>query len=198
MENYDLIASGFQEVIELISVSVDQLVEPLEIAAGICNQALLGERKILCCGNGRGAAVAQQFSISLVHRFEQERPALPATCLSSDGAMLSALATAVGSAEIYARQVRALGQAGDVLLGVAAGEGNSSIIQAIRAAHDRDMTVIVLGGGDCADVSSLLLPEDIEVHVPSGNPARIIEMQTMIVHCLCKLIDQSLFGSYEQ
>ena len=60
------------------------------------------------------------------------------------------------------------------------------------------MKVIVLSGGDCADISSLLLPEDIEVHVPSGNPARIIEVQTMIVHSLCKLIDQSLFGTYEQ
>ena len=198
MDNYDTIASGFQEVIELISVSVDQLEGPLQRAATMTTDALLAEHKILCCGNGPGAAVAQLFSIGLVHRFEHERPALPASCLSSDGSTLSALATSVGSQEIYSRQIRGLGQAGDILLGVAAGEGNSAIIQAIRAAHDRDMGVIILSGGDCADISSLLLEEDIEIHVPSASAARVIELQTMIVHCLCKLIDQSLFGSYEQ
>lgn len=198
MDNYDTIASGFQEVIELISLSVDQFVEPLQRAAAASSQALVGENKILCCGNGRGAAVAQLFSIAMVHRFEHDRPALPALCLSSDGGTLSALATAMGSPEIYARQVRALGQPGDILLGVAAGESNSSIIQAIRAAHDREMTVIILSGGDCADISSLLLPEDIEIHVPSSSAARIIELQTMIVHSLCKLIDHSLFGGHPQ
>ena len=198
MDNYNTISSGFQEVIELISVSVDQLEGPLQRAAAISTEALLAEHKILCCGNGPGSAVAQLFSIGLVHRFEHERPALPASCLSSDGGTLSALATSVGSQEIYSRQVRGLGQAGDILLGVAAGEGNGAIIQAIRAAHDRDMGVIILSGGDCADISSLLLEEDIEIHVASTSAARVIELQTMIVHSLCKLIDQSLFGTYEQ
>jgi len=197
MDSYDLISGGFQQVIELISVSVDQLADPVQRAAELSTGALLAENKILCCGNGPGAAVAQLFSTYLVHRFEQDRPALPALCLCDDGAAMSAIATASASQDIYSRQVRALGQAGDVLLGVAAGDGNASIIQAIRAAHDREMTVIVLSGGDCADISSLLLPEDIEVHVPSTSAPRIIEIQTMIVHCLCKLIDQSLFGSHD-
>lgn len=197
MDRYDTIAGGFQEIIELISVSVDTIATPLERAADLCTEALLNERKILCCGNGPGAAIAQLLTTALVHRFEQDRPALPATCLSGDGATMSAIATAAGSHEIYSRQVRALGQEGDILLGVAAGEGNSSLIQAIRAAHDRDMVAVVLSGGDCADVTSLLHPEDIEIHVPSNSPARIIELQTMIAHCLCKLIDQTLFGNYD-
>ncbi|MEP5764456.1 MAG: SIS domain-containing protein [Halieaceae bacterium] len=195
MDTYDSIAEDFQQVIELISVSVDTLAEPLERSVNACSQALLGENKILCCGNGPGAAVSQIFSAGMIHRFEQERPALPALCLSGDGATLSAIATAATN-EIYSRQVRALGQGGDVLLAVAAGDGNGSIIQAIRAAHERDMVVILLSGGDCTDVSSLMLPEDIEIYVSTNSPARIVEMQTMIVHCLCKLIDQTLFGSF--
>jgi len=195
MDTYESIASDFQQIIELISVSVDALAEPLEFAVTASTQALLSEHKILCCGNGPAAAVAQLFSTGMIHRFEQERPALPALSLSGDGATLSAIATTATN-EIYSRQVRALGQPGDVLLAVAAGEGNASIIQAIRAAHEREMVVILLSGGDCTDVSSLIMPEDIEIHVANNSPARIIEMQTMIVHCLCKLIDQTLFGNY--
>jgi len=196
MDNYDTIAGAFQEVIELLSASVDTVAEPLQRAAEVCTEALLAERKILCCGNGPGAAVAQLVSIGLMHRLERDRPALPATCLSGDGGTVSAIATAAGSHEIYARQVRALGQAGDILLGVASGEGNSSIIQAIRAAHDRHMIAIVLSGGDRADISSLLLPEDIEIRVSSLSTPHLVELQTMIAHCLCKLVDQSLFGGY--
>ncbi len=198
MDRYDSIARGFQEIIELISVSVDPLAPALEKAADVCTQALLSERKILCAGNGNGATVAQLFCTSLVHRLEQERPALAATCLSADGNTLAAIETASGALDVYARQVRALGQAGDVLLAVATSEGNNSLIQALRAARDRDMTAIVLSGGDRSDLASLLHPEDIEIHVPSSSAPRILEVQTMLVHCLCTLIDQALFGSFEQ
>ena len=195
MSTYEAIAADFQQILELVSVSVDELVEPLERAVEVCNQALLGEHKILCCGNGPGAAVAQLFSVGLVHRFDQERPALPAINLAGDGAALTAI-TSTSSNELFSRQVRAVGQAGDALLAVAAGDNNGSIIQAIRAAHEREMLVILLSGGDCKDVSSLILPEDVEIYVNSSSAPRIIEMQTMIVHCLCKLIEHALFGNY--
>jgi phosphoheptose isomerase len=195
MSTYEAIATDFQQILELVSVSVDDLVVPLERAVDVCNQALLGEHKILCCGNGPGAAVAQLFSIGLVHRFDQERPALPAVNLGGDGATLTAI-TSSSSNEVYSRQVRAVGQAGDALLAVAASDNNGSLIQAIRAAHERDMLVVLLSGGDCKDVSSLILPEDVEIHVNSSSAPRIIEMQTMIVHCLCKLIEHALFGNY--
>ena len=155
------------------------------------------EHKLLCCGNGAGAAVAQLFCIGLIHRLERDRPALPAICLSSDGVTLSALATGAGCQDMYARQLRALGQAGDILLAVATATDNSSIIRAIQAAHERDMTCILLSGGAAADSANALHGEDIALHVPGQNPAHIIELQTMSVHCLCKLIDDSLFGPDE-
>ncbi len=196
MDNYKAIAGGFQETIELITMSVDGLVEHIQRASDTCVTALLQEKKILSCGNGCGGAVAQIFSSSLLHRFEHDRPALPAISLGTDSATLSAIATASGSNDIYSRQVRAIGQPGDILLGIAGTDNNGSIIQAIRAAHERNMQVVILSGGDGGDISSLLFPEDIELHIPSRREPRIIEMQTMIVHCLCELIDQSLFGSY--
>ena len=196
MDNYQAIAGGFQETIELITASVDRLAEPIQRASEACIEALLQEQKILCCGNGGAAAVAQLFSASLLHRFEHERPALPAIALGTDSATLSAIATSSVSSDIYSRQVRALGQPGDLLLGIAGIENNGSIIQAIRAAHDRHMAVIVLSSGSGGDISSLLLHEDIELNIPEARAPRVIEMQTMIIHCLCELIDQSLFGSY--
>lgn len=196
MDYFQSIASGFQESIELISVSVDGLVEPITLASSMCSDALLQEKKILCCGNGAGHAVAQIFSTSLLHRFEHERPALPALTLGSDSSTLSALASASAN-DVFSRQVRALGQPGDVLLCVAGTDGSASIIQAIRAAHEREMEVVVLSGGDNSDISSLLLPEDAELNVPSARAPRIIELQIMIIHCLCQLIEQSLFGNYD-
>jgi D-sedoheptulose 7-phosphate isomerase len=196
MDYYKAIASGFQETIELISMSVDDLVPHIQQATELCSQALLNEHKILACGNGSGGALAQIFCSNMLHRYEHDRPALPAMALSSDASTISAIAATSGSGEIYAKQVRALGQSGDILLGIASGQGNASIIQAIRAAHDRDMTVIILSGGDCPDISSLLLPEDCQMHVNNPRIPRIVAMQTMLIHCICELIDQSLFGSY--
>lgn len=196
MDNYSTIAEGFQEVIELISVSVDSVAEPLERAAAMCTEALLAERKLLCCGNGPGATVAELLTIALVHRFEHERPALPAACLNGDGAMLSALGES-GADERFARQVRALGQAGDVLLCLSARSNNRDLIATLRAAHDRGMRAIVLSAAQDEALSVALAPEDIEIGVPAPSTPRLVEFHTMLVHALCKLIDQSLFGSYD-
>jgi D-sedoheptulose 7-phosphate isomerase len=196
MDSYPTIAASFGEAIDLVSTSVDPLAPGIEQAARLCIDALLQERKIITCGVGGGAAVAQIFCTSLLHRFEHERPALPAIALGADGMTLSALA-ATSSNDLYSKQVRALGQPGDVLLAIAGDENNGSIVRAVQAAHDRELPTIVLSGGNSADVSSLLLPEDVELHVASARTPRIIEVQVMIIHCLCQLIDESLFGSYQ-
>ncbi len=193
MDYYKVIAGEFEEIIELISMSVDGLVPHVRRANAMCSEALLGERKILACGNGAAAALAQIFCASLLHRFETERPALPAIALCADTSTLSALAAA-GGGERYARQVRALGQPGDILLAIAIGDGEAGIIQSMRAAREREMRVVVLSGGESSDIASLLSPEDCQLHVASQRPPRIVEMQAMLLHCLCGLIDRTLFG----
>ena len=196
MDHYQTIASGFRETIELISLSVDQLVPQLRQASELCSRTLLAEGKILACGNGTGNALAQIFCASLLHGYEHDRPALPAMALSGDAHTLSAMATDNSGSEVYACQVRALGQAGDLLLAVTGSEDKASIAQAIAAAHDRDMAVIVLSGGNSQDLSGSLLEEDCRLHVDSQRAPRIAEMHIMLIHCLCEQIDQSLFGSY--
>lgn len=196
MDYYQAIARGFQESIELISMSVDELVEPMRIAQELCTTALLNENKILCCGNGSGHAIAQIFALQMLHRLEQERPALPALCLGGDTATLTAVASDSAN-DVFARQLRALGQSGDVLLAIASSDGDSSLIQTVRAAHDRDMAVILLSHGSGSDISSLLMPEDVELSFAQTRALRATELQLMVVNCLSELIEHSLFGSFE-
>ena len=111
-------------------------------------QCLLGNHKILSCGNGGSAGDAQHFSAELLNRFETERPSLPAIALSTDTSTLTSIANDYSFAEIFAKQLKALGQPGDVLLAISTSGKSANILQAIRAAHDREVGVIALTGND--------------------------------------------------
>ena len=99
--------------------------------------------------------------------------------------------------EVFSKQIRALGQPGDVLLAISTSGNSANVIQAIQAAHDREMTVVALTGRDGGGMASLLLPEDVEIRVPARVTARIQEVHLLAIHCLCDLIDRQLFGSEE-
>ena len=197
MDYYQTIARNFRETIEAITANVDPLAPALEQTSQLMSAALVSDKKIMACGNGTSNALAQLFVTNLLNRFEQERPGLPAMSLCNDAATLTGIASAYTMAEIYSKQIRALGQAGDLLVCIANGEGNGSIIQAVRAAHERDMIVIVLCADNCSDISSLLLPEDLELNVASSRMPRIAELHTMLIHCICELVDHTLFGGFD-
>lgn len=180
---------------ELIAASAIILPGLIEQAAARLVGCLLNDGKILCCGNGGSAAQAQFFSSEMLNRFERERPGLPAIALTADTATLTSIANDHHYREVFARQIRALGQTGDVLL-IFATTGNSpSILEAIRAAQDRQMDIVALTGRDGGVLAALLAATDIEVRVVSDATARIQEAHLVISHCLCDLIDQQLFGS---
>jgi D-sedoheptulose 7-phosphate isomerase len=156
--------------------------------------ALLGENKILTCGNGTSAAQAQIFTSSLVNRFEQERPSLPAITIGTDLTTQTAAAIEQSFNEAYAKQIRALGHSGDILLIVSISGNPSNLLQAIRAAHDRDMGIIALTGNHGGDIAALLDANDIELRVPAESKARIHEVHMLTLFCLCDLIEAHLFG----
>ena len=158
---------------------------------------LLNEGKILSCGNGGSAGDAQHFSSELLNRFERERPSLPAVALTTDSSTITSIANDYSYNEIFSKQIRALGQPGDVLLAISTSGNSANVIQAIQAAHDREMTVVALTGRDGGGMASLLLPEDVEIRVPAKVTARIQEVHLLTIHCLCDLIDSQLFGSEE-
>jgi D-sedoheptulose 7-phosphate isomerase len=180
---------------ELIAAAEANLSGLIEVAALRLAACLLNDSKILCCGNGGSATQTQHFTSEMLNRFERERPGLPAIALTTDTATLTSIANDYHYQEVFARQVRALGQAGDILL-VYSTSGNSlSILAAIKAAHDRQMDVVALTGRDGGVLASLLAATDVEVRVSADSTARIQEMHLLITHCLCDLIDQQLFGS---
>ncbi|MBT7107568.1 MAG: phosphoheptose isomerase, partial [Methylococcales bacterium] len=166
----------------------------ISTAAQLLVTALLEGKKILTCGNGGSAADAQHFSSELLNRFERERPPLPAIALTTDSSALTSIANDYHYNQVFAKQLRALGQSGDILVAYTTSGNSESIIYAINAAHDKKITTIALTGKEGGAVSDLLLASDIEIRVPSQSTARIQETHLLITHCLCDLIDHQLFG----
>ena len=179
---------------EAIEKSVVRLSDRIEMAALCLAQCLLNDGKILSCGNGGSSSEAQHFSSELLNRFERDRPGLPAIALTADVAALTSIANDYDFEEIFAKPIRALGQANDVLMIYTTSGNSRNLLRAVSAAHDRDMTIIALTGKDGGPLSPLLRERDIEIRVPSESTARIQEVHLVVTHCLCDLIDVQLFG----
>ncbi|HBF09046.1 MAG TPA: phosphoheptose isomerase [Gammaproteobacteria bacterium] len=167
----------------------------LVIEAGdLLTQTLLQEGKILTCGNGGSSGDAQHFSSEMLNRFERERPSLPAISLVSDTATITSIANDYSYSEVFSKQIRAIGHPNDVLMVFTTSGRSSNIVQAIQAAHDRQMHVIAFTGKDGGDVQRLIHGQDIELRVPDNSTARIQEVHLLLIHCLCDYIDRQLFG----
>ncbi len=137
----------FTDSIETKTRAMDVLGPSIEQGSQLMVSALLSERKILSCGNGGSAGDAQHFSSELLNRFERERPSLPAIALTTDSSTITSIANDYSYDEVFSKQIRALGQAGDVLLAISTSGNSANVLQAIQAAHDRDMQVVALTAG---------------------------------------------------
>jgi D-sedoheptulose 7-phosphate isomerase len=198
MDYYRIIADNFQSTIETIAMSVDSLAEMIEQSSHLMARALLADRKIIACGNGVDAALAQLFACNLVNRFEEDRPALPALTLGAESACVTAIAQSGSINDIFSRQLRALGQAEDILLCINSSGGAGNLLRAVQTAQDRNMVVILLSNSRDGELGALIRPEDVQLQVHATRQARIVEIHTMVIHSFCELIDQSLFGNYNQ
>ncbi|NVK38684.1 MAG: phosphoheptose isomerase [Gammaproteobacteria bacterium] len=197
MHFQERINQHFHASVETKQQAAQVLAPVIEQASDSMVAALLNGGKILSCGNGGSAGDAQHFSSELLNRFERERPSLPAIALTTDSSTVTSIANDYSYNEVFSKQIRALGNAGDVLLAISTSGNSANVVQAIQAAHDREMRVVALTGRDGGDMASLLLPEDIEIRVPSMVTARIQEVHLLAIHCLCDLIDWQLFGPME-
>ncbi len=193
----DHITSHFSDSIDAQILAAQELPPLIAQAAELMVHSLVNESKILVCGNGGSAALSQHFSSELLNRYERERPGLPAISLTTDTSTLTSISCDYSYNEIFSKQIRALGQPGDVLLLISVSGHSPNLVQAVQAAHDREMSVIALTGMDGGNCSRLLQNEDVEIRAPSHSSPRIQELHMVILHCLCDLIDEFLFGSTE-
>ena len=172
------------------------LSQPIGAAVQAVLACVTNGAKVLACGSGPSAAQAQQFAAFCVMGFERERPELAALALVPD-ALWAAPSVAGADIAALARQVRALGQAGDLLLVLTAGGDEPALLDAVQAAHERDMTVVALCGRDGGALATLLRETDVLISVPHDRAARVREVHALVLHCLCDGIDAQLLGEQE-
>jgi D-sedoheptulose 7-phosphate isomerase len=184
----------FDEGIELRRRMAETLPAQVAAAGEALAAALKSGRKALACGNGGSAADSQHFAAELVGRFERERPGLPAIALTTDTSALTAIANDYDYDRVFSKQVEALGSEGDVLLAISTSGNSKNVIEAMKAAQARKLHVIALTGRDGGAMGRLCGPRDFHINVAHPRTMRVQEVHLLVVHCLCEVVDNVIFG----
>jgi D-sedoheptulose 7-phosphate isomerase len=184
------IQQHFIDSADLQYQAAETLAKPLDAGVQALMACVTSGGKVLVCGEGSSAALAQYFASLFVGGFERERPELAALALTAEGAALV-------DEQVLARQVRALGHMGDVLMVLTCTGDEKVLQQAVQAAHERDMTVMALTGKGGGALAKLLRETDVHVCVPHERAARIREVHQLVLHCLCDGVDAQLLGEQE-
>ncbi len=190
----NLINQCFADHMEHTAQAASHVGPAIAKAADALVDALLMDGKIITCANGNANILTQYFCTALLNRFDQDRPALPAINLGADATTYAAICRDNRFNDTFSRQVRAIGRAHDLLLVIVDDGHKANLIQAIQAAHDREMRVVVLSAKEKTDITSLLHPEDHEVALQNLEPSQASPLMLVILNALCTLIDQKLFG----
>jgi D-sedoheptulose 7-phosphate isomerase len=196
--NTQRILAHFQESADLKLKSAAALSQPISQAVELMFGALSNGNKILACGNGGSAADCQHFAAELVGRFERERFPLPALALTTDTSIMTAVGNDYSFKDIFAKQVQAFGQAGDVLLAISTSGNSANVLAAVEAALEREMRIVALTGKDGGALAKMLTDADVHINVPHTRTARIQEVHLVTIHCICDGIDVALFGGDDE
>lgn len=188
------IARHFSDSAQLKLDVARELAPLIARAADRMVKSLLAEGKIMACGNGGSAADAQHFAAELINRFEMERPPLSAVALTTDSSTLTSIANDYAYGEVFSKQVRAIGRTGDVLLAITTSGNSDNVLEAVVAAHERDIAVVALTGKDGGKMTGVLDENDVHICIRSNVTARIQEVHLLVLHCLCDAIDCELLG----
>jgi D-sedoheptulose 7-phosphate isomerase len=182
----------FEASLKAKTVFLDENLAPLERAVDLVTGALTAGRKVLLFGNGGSAADAQHIAAEFVGRFMRERRPLAAIALTTDTSALTAIANDYGYDEVFARQVRALGVAGDVAVALSTSGRSPSVLHAVEACRELGIKTIGLTGGDGGPLSGKV---DLSLRVSASRlSSRIQETHILIGHVICELVDRRLFG----
>lgn len=189
------VAAHFAESANLKLSSAQSLAGPIVGASMLLAESLRAGGKALACGNGGSASDSQHFAAELINRFERERAPLAAIALTTDTSTLTSIANDYAYEQVFAKQVRALGRAGDVLLAISTSGNSANVIEAMRAAQEQRIKIIALTGNGGGKMAGLLAQDDVHLCVPHRTTARIQEVHLLILHCLCDALDHRLFGA---
>ena len=190
MDMQSRIRQLFQASIDTKQQAMEVLAPHIELASQVMVNALLNEGKMLSCGNGGSAGDAQHFSSELLNRFERERPSLPAIALTTDTSVITSIGNDYHFSEIFSKQIRAVGQAGDIAWGMSTSGMSPNVVRAFEAAKKIGMTTIGFTGKDGGDIAKMV---DYLLHVSSGSTPRIQEVHITVSHIICELVDVKLF-----
>ena len=191
------IQQHFIDSADLKYQSAEVLSKPIAAAVQAILTCITGGGKVLACGNVGSAADAQHFSAEFIGRFERDRPELAAIALTTDTSILTAIANDYDFNVVFSRQVRALGQPGDILLAISTSGNSGNVLAAIEAAHEREMVVVGLSGRGGGKMNHALGDTDVHICVPHDRTARVQEVHILALHCICDAVDAQLLGEQE-
>ena len=187
-------SAQLKETATLLQEDAEMLTAEVARGARLLADGLLHDGKIFVAGHGSRNSLALYFTTLMIYRFETERPALPAMALASDSTLTTTFAGENRLADLYSSQIFSLGQDGDLLLLLHGPEHAGYLGQWLDAAHQREMTCVLLGGTIGEEIRSRLHERDTTICIESDSGARILEIQLPLIHILCNLIDRYLLG----
>ena len=179
----------FSSHLETINTVINTMEEKLEAASALAVETLKNGNKILLCGNGGSAADAQHIAAELTGRYKTERRGLPGIALTTDTSALTAIGNDYGYDRVFDRQVEALANKGDLLIGISTSGNSKNIINALKVAREMGCKTLGLSGRDGGAMNELC---DVNLVVPSNNTPRIQEMHILFGHTICQIIDNEL------
>jgi D-sedoheptulose 7-phosphate isomerase len=188
-----IICEHFEQSLSAKKQALAVLVPTIMLAAEKMILALKAGYKILTCGNGGSSCDALHFSSELLNRYARDRDGLPAIALTADLAAITSIANDYAYDEVFAKPLRALGKKGDMLLAFTTSGNSANVLRAVLAAQQKNMCVVAMTGNDGGKIAKLLTPNDIELRVPHHDTPRIQEVHLLMTHCICDLIETTLF-----
>ena len=184
-----LIGDSLRGSVQVKQTILDTMLSSIAAVAERIIASLRRGNKILLIGNGGSAADAQHIAAEFVGRFEKERRSWPAIALTTDTSILTALVNDYGVETMFARQIEGVGEAGDLVLAISTSGNSRNVLEAVKAARVKGLTIIGLTGQSGGKLADLC---DLAITVPSSRTARIQEAHITICHALCEVVEAAL------